>query len=324
MSDYKERLLESLDAAAQSNREHLLAALDPTTSTKERLEAFKRIGSISDDDVVRKVLVLVDDPEADAELRATALDKISYRLGKDEQLLDKLTAMMADKTLPDPLREAALRGVQANSFSSPTFLANRPTYMGALRALVNDDNTSLRETAIEYLAMNNDEYVQRLLVEGLENPKVKLTKPELAVQYLAYDLHADHFPILRKLVRNPPNKKARMEALRNLAADSESVDIMQETLADKKENPEVRHLCAVALQRMAPAKFEKAANGILRAKSEDAELKVALANTMLHTPGADVSKVAASLKKVIKSTSKRATKAQGRRLASLVARRKIG
>jgi len=322
MSDYKKRLLEELDAAEQNSRKQLGIALNKRKPVEDRLAAFNGIGSISDEPVVRRALDIVDDAEADGRLRAAALEKISHQLGRDEAHLEKLTVMMADKNLPDPLREAALKALQANSFSSPTFLANRPTYMGALRALINDDNRRLSETAIEYLAMNKDEYVQRLLVEGLENPKKKLTKPELAVQYLAYDLHADHFPILRKLATNPPNKKTRMEALRNLAADSDSIGLMQETLADKEENPEVRHLCAVALQRMDPAKFEKAADSILRAKSEDAELKVALVNTKLHTPGTDVPKLATELKKVVDAATGRAVKARGQRLSSLISGRR--
>jgi len=320
MSDYKKRALEALDAAEKEGGKQLEAAFDASKSVNKRLAAFKSIGSISDEVHLARALDLVDDAKADGRLRAAALDKISHQLGKDEARLEKLTRMMTDKTLPDPLREAALRGLQANSFSAPTFLANRPAYMGALRALVDDDNKALRESAIEYLAMNKDEYVQRRLVEGLEHPKKKITASELAVQYLAYDLHADHFPILRKLVQNPPNKKTRMEALRNLAADSDSKELLAKTLADKKEDPEVRHLCAVALQRMDPKGFDVASNRIVRAKGENSELKVALLNTKLHAPGAEVAEVAAELEKVTKMAKGRALKSS-RRLSTLISER---
>lgn len=318
MSDYKKKALEELEAAQTSRRGALEIAFDESKSTAKRLEAFSRVGSISDEMLVGQALEIVDDPEADALLRAAALEKVAHKVGQDPSLLDKVTLMLTDKSLPDPVRGTALNVLQASSFSSPAFLANRASYMGALRALVDDDNDGIRESAIEYLAMNKDEYVQRRLVEGLENPKKKVTKPQLAVQYLSYDLHADHFPLLRKLVADPPNKKTRMEALRNLAADSGSKDLLAKTMADKKENPEIRHLSAVALQRLDPATFEQQAEKVLKTKSEDEELKVALINTCLHTPGADLGKLTSDLGHVMESTSRRKVKAQAKQLSALL------
>lgn len=320
MSDYKKRALEAVEAAEQKSRKDLETAFDKRKPLHKRLAAFQNVGSIADEVVLRQALELVEDAKMDPQLRAAALAKIANQLGKDEGRLDRLTQMTVDKTLPDPLREAALKGLQANSFSSPTFLARRPAYLGALRALVDDDNKKLRETAIEYLAMNKDEYVQRRLLDGLESPKKKITKPELAVQYLAYDLHADHFPILRKLVQDPPNKKTRIEALRNLAADSESKDLLATTMADGAEDSEVRHLCAVGLQRLDPVGFDKSSARILRAAAEDAELKVALLNTKLHTPGAEVPQIAADLEKVMKGAKGKALKG-GKRLSRLIQER---
>ena len=320
MSDYKKQALKALETAEQKGREALSIAFDDSKSAEDRLEAFSRIGSISDEHLVSQALEIVDNPEANERLRAIALEKISHRIGQDSKLLDKTTLMLTEKSLPDVVRATALRVLQANSFSSPTFLANRPTYMGALRALVDDANKDLREAAIEYLAMNKDEYVQRRLVEGLENPKKKLTKPQLAVQYLSYDLHADHFPILRRLVADPPNKKTRMEALRNLAADSGSIALMKKTMADKEEEPEIRHMSAVALQQLEPESFDEQADLILEAETEDAELKVALINTKIHSPGADVDKLASDLGQVIETTKRRKTKAQAKKLSALVAK----
>ena len=317
MSEYKKKTLESLKVAEKKSRKDLKTAFSKRASLEKRLTAFDSLGSITDEDMVNQALEIVDDNKADPELRAMALTKIANQLGKDEFRLDSLIKMMANKSLPGSVREAALKGMQVNSFSSPIFLSRRPEYLGALRALIDDENKTLRETAIEYLAMNKDEYVQRRLLEGLTNPKKKITKPELAVQYLAYDLHADHFPVLRKLVQNPPNKKTRMEALRNLAADSESKSMLQKVMADKEEDPEVRHLCAVGLQRIDPASFEKSTQRILKAKTENDELKVALLNTMLHTPGTEVNRLTNELEKTLKTAKGRALKG-GKHLSNLI------
>jgi HEAT repeat protein len=153
--------------------------------------------------------------------------------------------------------------------------------------LIDDPSRSIRESAIEHLAMNQDEYVQRRLIEGLEDPKKRIAKPEKAVQLLSYDLHAEHFPLLRRLAQEPPNQKTRMEALRNLGADAASADLLRAALANESEDPEVRHLSAVALQRIDPAGFEAEADRIVGEEGVEPELKVALLNTKLHTPGVD-------------------------------------
>lgn len=323
MSKYKEQALRALETAEQKCRHDRAVAFDDSQSIEARLKAFACIGSISDELLVSQALEIVDDPEADERLRAVALEKISHGIGQDSKLLDKLSLMLTDKSLPDAVRKTALRVMQANSFSSPTFLANRPTYLGALRALIDDEHKGIAESAIEYLAMNKDEYVQRRLIEGLQDPKKKLTKPQLAVQYLSYDLHADHFPILRKLAVDPPNKKTRMEALRNLAADADSIPLMKKTMADEKEAPEVRHLSAVALQRLDPSSFDEQADRILEAEAEDAELKVALINTKFHSPGADAKKLASDLDQLIGTTRRRKAKAKARLLSALVQEGKV-
>jgi HEAT repeat protein len=198
-----------------------------------------------------------------------------------------LTDILAEPSQPESVREAALRVLQINSFSSPTMLAHRPRYLRTLRGLIDDPSSSIRDSAIEVLAMNQDEYLQRRLIEGLEDPERRITEPEKAVQLLSYDLHAEHFPVLRRLAQDPPNQKTRMEALRNLGADAASADLLRGALANDSEDPEVRHLCAVALQRIDPTGFEAEADRIIGEESVEPELKVALLNTKLHTPGVD-------------------------------------
>ena len=218
MSKYKENLLANLEAAQVATKTHLATALDDDNTLKQRKAAFKKTGSISDEVSARKALEIVKNPKSDDDLRSAALAKVSTHFGKDESFLSFITDITTDKSVSDELRLVALTCLQKNSFSSPMFLARRPNYIAALRALIDDPNSQISETAIEYLALNQDEYVQRRLIDGLESPKRRIVKPELAVQFLSYDLHADHFPLLRKLASKPPNKKTRMEALRQPAS----------------------------------------------------------------------------------------------------------
>jgi HEAT repeat protein len=317
MSEFKKQTLQALERAQQDRADKRTACFDDSRSLEERLRAFEQIGSILDQEFFGRALVLVENAEANPRLRAAALEKIAYLIGKDESLLDKVIFMLNDRTLPEELRQSALKVLQTNSFSSPIFPSKRPAYLAALRALIDDENKKLRETAIDYLALNRDEYVQRRLVEGLESPEKQITKPELAVLYLGYDLHADHFPILRKLAMNPPNKQTRREALRNLAADSDSKDLLKKTLADQNEDPEIRHICAVALQNLDPASFRAEANRIIDERSENEELKVSLLNTLLHTPGSDTEKITADLNRLMEAP-REDTKAGANKLFRLV------
>ncbi len=286
-SEYKKRQLEALAAANDETRQNLEIAFDTSKTVKRRLTALSSLGSISDPTYAQRAIELIDNPRASAAVRAAMLDKIAGYVGRDEDLLDWSTGILAEGRQPEPVREAALRVLQINSFSSPTMLAHRPRYLSTLRGLIDDPSSSIRDSAIEQLAMNQDEYVQRRLIEGLEDPTKRITEPEKAVQLLSYDLHAEHFPVLRRLAQDPPNQRTRIEALRNLGADAASADLLREALANNSEDPEVRHLCAVALQRIDPTGFEAEADRIIGEDDADPELKVALLNTKLHIPGVD-------------------------------------
>jgi hypothetical protein len=158
-----------------------------------------------------------------------------------------------------------------------------PAYLDALRSVIDDEDKALRETALESLALRSDEYVQRRLIEGLNDPGKEIIKPEVAIQLLSYDLHADHFPILRRIAENPPNARTKKEALRNLAADANSQGLLVKTLEDKNEDPETRHVCAVALQSLHPESLRPIAKDLILDENEDEELKAALLNTLRHT-----------------------------------------
>ena len=318
MSDYKNRVIGQLQDAERRRNERLDVCFDLTASVEERVTAFGNVGSLTEEGHFRQAMALVDDDTADERLRAVALEKSAQRIGADEQLIDRVIDMMNDSALPARLRRAAVRVVQVSSFASPIFPAMRPAYMGALRTLIDDEDRSLSDTAVEYLALSKDEYVQRRLIEGLEDPDREITEPEKAVQYLSYDLHADHFPILRRLVQHPPNEQTRREALRNLGADSDSVGLLQAHLDNREEAPEVRHLCAVALQNLDQPGFQAKANEIIEDDAEDDELKVALVNTLLHTLGHDRAPLKTGLRRVMEISADDGTRSRAKKLLNLV------
>jgi HEAT repeat protein len=283
MADYKDQLRKEIEDASNENEELIGIFLDESRPVKERLDAFEKAGTFNQEDHVKKALAIMRKASENDEIRAAALKGLVRELKRNEQLTDQVIAIIKDKSFADVLRIAALSVAQINTFSSLLLESKMPAYTDALRTIIDDENRALRETAIESLALKSDEYVQRRLIEGLNNPEKEIIRPEVAIQLLSYDLHADHFPILRRLAENPPNPRTKKEALRNLAADANSQDLLVRTLEDKNEDPETRHVCAVALQSLHAGSLDRIAKGLILDENEDEELKTALLNTLIHT-----------------------------------------
>ena len=113
--------------------------------------------------------------------------------------------------------------------------------------------------AIGILAREKDDYVQRRLVDGLEGKSKALVPAAKAIQFLAYDVHSEYFPLAKRIVEKPPSRGAKVEAVRLLAADPSAKDLLVGILADRSEKPEVKMAGAVALQSLDPEEFERQA-----------------------------------------------------------------
>src|SRR5437667_255576 len=94
----------------------------------------------------------------------------------------------------------------------------------------------LTSAAATSSAGDEDEYVQRRLIEGLERRSKALVPAAKAVQLLGYDVHAEYFPLLRQIVRQPPTRAAKREAVRLLGADPASKQLLLDLFKDKRES----------------------------------------------------------------------------------------
>jgi hypothetical protein len=282
MSTYKENLLRQIETASKENEKSLEIFFDTKAIVETRLEAFKATGIFNDGSDIEKGLAIYKDNNADARIRAAAITGLLHYAGENAGLLTEFSELLQAEDTPPAIRNACLYVLQVSRISSPLFAAVKPSYTNALRSLVDSKQEGLQAAAMEYLALGKDEYVQTRLVESLTNPDKKIAEPEVAIQLLSYDLHADHFPILREIVENPPNEASKKEALRSLAADAGSADLLFKTLNNATEDAETRHVCAVALQNMNPASKELAGSykKILTDSAEDKGLKTALLNTL--------------------------------------------
>lgn len=233
------------------------------------------------DDLTAAIAVLGDD-EADEPLRSSALQVISRAIDERPELIDTLLDVLLDAARPVEVRIAVLGVLQEISFRMAAFPAKRPGYLAALRSIVDDPDAQLRQRAVGILARENDEYVQRRLFDDLERGSEALVPTEKAIQYLGYDVHAEYFPLLRRIVEHPPNSEARTEAVRLLAADPSSADLLLTVLSDKGESSDVRRMSAIALQSAAPDQFEGQARRIVLDDDEDDQLQALSITALTH------------------------------------------
>ena len=137
-----------------------------------------------------------------------------------------------------------------------------PTTSRRCGQLATDPRATLRERALELLAIGKDPYAQELLVKGLEDPEDAIVSEAKAMQFLAYDDHAELTPLAQKVYKRSTGA-AREEALRMLATDPSSERLFTRLLKDKSETSSIRRISASGLQSLNPAAFEKTARTIV-------------------------------------------------------------
>lgn len=271
-SEYRKQYEEQLERVAEQ-REGYRAFADKSMPLDERRMALESAGVLRDEDEVTEAIDIIRDREEDAELSAAALRSISMEVGKRHDLLDLVIGLLRDSGEPGVVRRTALQVLKQSSFRASVFNPKRPEYLAALRTVIDDQDASLRQQALETLAQEKDEYAQRRLLEGLTDPSEALIPPENAVQLLGYDIHAGHYPILREMVQDPPSPEAKQEAVRLLAADPTSKELLADLLRDKGESREVRNISASGLRSLAPVEFEQQAREIVLDDDEHDDLQ---------------------------------------------------
>jgi hypothetical protein len=270
---------EQLERAAEEQRQAYRVFSDRSKPAEERRIALNN-AVLREQDQVAEALEVIHNTDEDDDLRASALHAIDFEVGKRPDLIDMVIGLLRDSAGPEVLRLAALRVLQQLSFSGSAYYQKRADIYDALRAVIDDQDTSLRQEALGILAQNHDEYTQRRLREGLEDSRQALVSPEKAIQLLGFDIHAEHYPILRGMVENPPSPEAKEEAVRLLANDPASKELLTALLKNKHERQGVRNASAAALQSLAPAEFEEQAKEILYDTEEYNELRATAINAL--------------------------------------------
>jgi len=221
----------------------------------------------------RSALATALNPRKPVQDRITAIATAPLAICDDDRTLQSMLDVLRKRDEPIDVRLAALASIQAASFSVVAFQSCRSDYIAALRAVMDDPDPELRQRVLGILSREKDGAAQKRLLEGLEKPAKALVPPEKALQLLGYDPHASVYKVARRIVENPPNEEARLEALRLLAADTSTRPVFEKILGDKAEAPEYRRIAASALHAMAPDTLQKLAREIVMDPSDSDEIR---------------------------------------------------
>lgn len=265
----------------------LAAAATPRRSGTRTAAAARRT------ETVDEVIAEMTNKRLGVKRRADAVHRAGPRAVRRPRIMSALIALVADPAENDGVRQAALSAVEAGSFKTVEFRRYAAAYKEALRGAVTDDNADLRLQVLDILALNRDSYAQELLVDGLRHPRKARVSPLQAVRMLGYDVHAEHYPLLRDIVETSKRPALRRAALGLLAADSGSTSLMKKIVADKTEDKAARATAAVALQSLAPKEFAKVARTLVLDDDDDDDLRATVISAISHGPttaGRDVSK----------------------------------
>lgn len=286
MSDkdkYVQELRERIEAEKKRN-DAMLESFKEASDLAQLKASLIALSAIRDDEAaVQKAMMLVRDKQMDASIRILALQKVRGGLSNNLDFLRTCLDLLADSTNDRDLRIAVFDTLKAASFGSTQFATLRPEYMSLLRTLLDDPDATIKAMAAEDLALNKDEFVQRRLLAELQTREEKIVSRAKAIQLLGHDIHAEHFPIVKKILEEETaSETEKIEAIHVLAKDPSSKELLKNLMLDKTQVKEIRLSSATALHALQPEEFINAAKQVVVNEKEDKDLRIVSLNAMMQ------------------------------------------
>ena len=128
-----------------------------------------------------------------------------------------------------------------------------------------------------------DEVAQHVLLKDLESDLAeehRLVPTATAISMLGRDSKALSSSLLHRIAKNPPTKQSLVEAVRHMAGDADSFELLQGLLEDHKTPAEVRAWIPDMIKNVNPQGFLDSAKKILEAKEPDMNLASAITRSM--------------------------------------------
>jgi hypothetical protein len=243
------------------------------------------------------------DSDQDLDARKATLQIGMLPIGKSKRVTLRVLQLIGNRKEPEELRLAALQAFRAATFAVRANADWRPTYLETLREVVRNEDNALAERALHVLAQEKDAWALQVLQNGLRTPKEAKVSQLRAIQYLSAEDHGEHFDVLRQIARKNRSQKARQEAIRGLASDPGSKDLLLEILQNRKEIPAIRQAALLSLRIIDPDAYQQQASSIIEDDGENESLRAAYITTMRlegHDAGSSYTQ---SVEKVQKESS---------------------
>ncbi|QNL48657.1 tyrosinase family protein [Olivibacter sp. SDN3] len=264
----------------QEANKRLSNAFRESETADELIRCLNHIDMLTEEDDITKAIAILKDTKLDAGLRALALNRLIEVVSLNEDLFIYVLKVLENQEEPSELRKEALRTIETCSFTSPIFPSLKPKIIQVFRGLTDDHDQEIRENGMSFLAKFKDEFLQRLLIEGLEVPQKALVPEEFAISLLGYDIHAGIYPLLQKIVRTTNNDNSRAAALYLLAGDPNAEKLLVETFLNKDERFDVRKNSLIALKQQSPEDFLEIALKTIADKDENENIRIICLNAV--------------------------------------------
>jgi hypothetical protein len=281
-------------------------AIDKARTTLNQTKSPKTVAGALH--AVRMATLFDRDQPIDA--RKATLQIGMLPIGESKSVTLRVLKLIGDPKQPEELRLAALQNFRAATFAMRSTAEWRPTYLETLREIVRKERNAVADRALHTLAQEKDGWALEVLQSGLREPKEAKVSQLRAIQYLSAEDHGNHFDVLRGLARKNRSQKVRQEAIRGLASDPQSRDLLLEILQNRRESPAIRQAALLSLRIIDPDAYQQQAASIIEDEGESESLRAAYITTMrLEGHSADSSYSQAVQKVQNESSSKLLQKA---------------
>lgn len=281
IGDKEKYIRELRDQVAARQRENEIserAFLESATPADLKV-ALEKMSVAAGDAAIAKAIAIIGDGNQEATIRILAMQKVVATASDNSELISLLLQILGDPNENTAVRREAFKVLDALTFSSRELRLANADFKATLRSLVDDADREIRERAAESLAQSKDEYIQRRLLEELRNDDARIVSRAKAIQLLGYDIHAEHFPLVRQVLTDANSSEVeKVEAIHVLANDSSSRDLLMELMSDKSQTKEIRLSSASALQVVAPEEFVQIAKESVLDDNEDADIRASWLN----------------------------------------------
>lgn len=235
-----------------ATNQHIQQILDKSLDSHLRLAALGSVGEHTEE--LDNLASIFTDKQEPAAVRGGVAQLLTGSLGHTEEFVRNLISILTDLSEPAELRKVAMSQIRILGLEGSAFKQFRPIVTEGLRKLIRDEDKYIAHEAIDLLAYQKDEWLQRELKEGLENADKAIVSDESAVYYLSLDPH-NFLDLFRKVAEESKDEKAKIMAIHALSSDTSSADFLVSLFQNKTQSSEVREASAHALDAQNPDLF---------------------------------------------------------------------